>query len=156
MKPGEIRSGMVVQHAETGALGIVVRGGYRPRIRWTLNGRIVRTDEDLLRFAYEDEWSMNRALNAREAPAPDGRYRQTLTFELAEPVTPDHLAHRVALACARGALRPGEGVVRPSDGRLFQVTDAPTELPEFLRTGTRLGVANTPPGTLDIPPTESE
>lgn len=40
----------------------------------------------------------------------------TLTFELAEDVTPDYFARRVAEACfAYGALRKNEGVILPSD-----------------------------------------
>lgn len=39
----------------------------------------------------------------------------TLTFNLLEEVTPDLFAGKVALACCRGALRGGEGIVMPSD-----------------------------------------
>ncbi len=38
-------------------------------------------------------------------------YRTLLCIETAEPVTPEHIARRVAEACAQyGALRPGEAV----------------------------------------------
>lgn len=45
-----------------------------------------------------------------------------LTFRLDEPVTPEHLARRVAEACfTYGALRPGEAVVLPDgSGREFK------------------------------------
>lgn len=62
MHSADLTSGIVVSHSETGALGLVMRGGYRPRVWWYPNGRVVRTDEELLRFAYSDEWAMNRAL----------------------------------------------------------------------------------------------
>lgn len=58
----------------------------------------------------------------------------TLTFVLDEDVTPDYLAERVALACSRGALRPGESIRLPSDpSARYVITDGPVELPEFLR-----------------------
>lgn len=41
----------------------------------------------------------------------------TLTFVLDEEVTPDIFASKVALACGRQyTLRPGEGILLPSDG----------------------------------------
>ncbi len=71
MNPAHIYAGIVVQHAECGALGLVVRGGYRPRVRGFPSGRVVRTDEGLLRFAYADEWAMNRSLrDARDGARP--------------------------------------------------------------------------------------
>lgn len=59
-------------------------------------------------------------------------HRVTLDFELDTCVSPEHLAMRVAQACAQyGALRPGERVsTRPvqSPARVFAVTTDPVEL----------------------------
>ncbi len=54
----------------------------------------------------------------------------TLTFLLAEEVTPDLFAHRVAEACACAALRIGEAVQLPSDPSQAWVCVAPETLPD--------------------------
>lgn len=58
----------------------------------------------------------------------------TLTFRLDEDVTPDHLAARVAQACAKYyALRPGEGVLLPSNpATVLLVTDQPVDLTSLI------------------------
>jgi hypothetical protein len=51
----------------------------------------------------------------------------TLEFQLAEDVTPTHLAQRVTEACAvYGALRPGESVLEPTTRNVYIVTNVPT------------------------------
>jgi hypothetical protein len=62
--PAECREGVVVSHAETGATGTIIRGGYRPRVQWHPNGRIVRTEETLLRVVAADEVEHRAALRA--------------------------------------------------------------------------------------------
>lgn len=58
----------------------------------------------------------------------------TLTFVLDEDVTPDYLALRVAQACSRGALRPGESIRLPSNPEVcLRIVDVPVELPAFLQ-----------------------
>lgn len=52
--------------------------------------------------------------------------RLSLTFVLDEDVTPDLFAEKVARACSAGTLRPGEGILVPSDPeRQFRITDEP-------------------------------
>ena len=60
--------------------------------------------------------------------------RITLTFVLAEDVTPDYLAYRVAAAChTEYALRPGEGVELPSNPSILLTSDgSKAELTPFL------------------------
>ncbi len=64
-------------------------------------------------------------------------HRVTLDFELDECVSPEHLAQRVAQACAAyGALRPGERVTtRPvqSPPRVFTVSDTPVDVDGLFR-----------------------
>lgn len=50
-------------------------------------------------------------------------HRVTLTFLLAEEVTPRLFAQKVAMACSQGALRPGEGVLVPRTGLVYIVAD---------------------------------
>lgn len=51
----------------------------------------------------------------------------TLTFLLDEEVTPDLFAGKVAMACSSGCLRPGEGILLPSDPNvMIRVTDQST------------------------------
>ena len=54
----------------------------------------------------------------------------TLEFQLAEDVTPAHLAQRVTEACAAyGALRPGESVLEPTTRTVYIVTNVPAPNP---------------------------
>lgn len=42
--PNDLLKNTVVRHDVTGATGIVIQGGDRPRVQWKLNGRITRVD----------------------------------------------------------------------------------------------------------------
>lgn len=57
--------------------------------------------------------------------------RVTLTFLLDEKVTPQLFAQKIALACAGGALRPGEGILIPRTKTACIVTDETLSLPSF-------------------------
>lgn len=58
--------------------------------------------------------------------------RPTLTFDLDEEVTPDIFAARVAEAClSYGTLRPGEGVLLPSDPEKRYEDSGRTKLEEL-------------------------
>jgi hypothetical protein len=58
------RTGTIVMHAETGALGDVIDpcDGYRVRVHWRLNNRVVRTDIKALRVIAEPSGVFERML----------------------------------------------------------------------------------------------
>lgn len=61
MMPHECLEGVVVRHSITGAIGLIIRGGYRPRVRWYPNGRVIRVEENELRYVAADEVAFRRA-----------------------------------------------------------------------------------------------
>jgi hypothetical protein len=57
------------------------------------------------------------------------KYRVTLTFLLDEEVTPVLFAQKIALACAGGALRPGEGLLMPTSEATCIIVDETLSAP---------------------------